>query len=600
MESASATRSQTVGNGTLVQLRGIDDIRTNVAVPQEVRDILMMHASALPPNQIDHYIVNVQLAQAWLATHPEPQAAKGAASAGDSGSGCHAISIECAEDAGQHAVSEAERQAGRLYQQAQASWQNMVGQAAQDWNVASSCMADNTLALPNIPVQFSVNPSIPLSFSTNGSSNVLNGSVSGSVAGTAAFGLPVSTNFNAEVDMFYIPCLPFVIRPKSMIADGSLTIGQTFTASVNAKGQFQQSFTIPPSGGALIPIEVIPIVIAGIPVAEMDVSLFLEGTLDVSGQGTLNGAVKVQSQQNTGFQFNCSGSGCSLISRTASLPTTTTESVQVQGQINVKPGVYIALQLDFDVDALSARAGPRPYLLGQIYGCQSASATQALGGRLGDVQTLSSTTQQNSALFADLDWGVDLIASASVAGQTIGNPYTYSSPLPAPKNHIAFWDLAHGSTALLPVVTGSVQPALGTSTPYALRMPSCYPYPDQLEYQASWTGGASASNTPPSGAAATTVAAATAAQKILTTSLGAGQSTAPAPAPGACGLQSAQADCWGTPQANTPLYLGWPQMGSYGLTVSALRDKHGRVFNPPGTTQLGVNVQQSSASATTQ
>jgi hypothetical protein len=41
-------------------------------------------------------------------------------------------------------------------------------------------------------------------------------------------------------------------------------------------------------------------------------------------------------------------------------------------------------------------------------------------------------------------------------------------------------------------------------------------------------------------------------------------------------------------------------MGSYGLTVSALRDKHGRVFNPPGTTQLGVNVQQSSASATTQ
>ena len=67
-------------NSNLVHLRGIDGIKQATNVPDEVKDLLVMHASALPPDQIDHYIVNVQLAAEWVKTHPEPASAKGAAS----------------------------------------------------------------------------------------------------------------------------------------------------------------------------------------------------------------------------------------------------------------------------------------------------------------------------------------------------------------------------------------------------------------------------------------------------------------------------------------------------------------------------------------
>src|SRR5262249_35514636 len=136
----------------------------------------------------------------------------------------------------------------------------------------------------------------------------------------------------------------------------------------------------PPTGGPHFPIEVIPIVIAGVPVAEMDVSVYVDGTVDVNGQGTLNGAMKVQTMENTSFDFQCSGQACSLNQHSVPAPVTATESVKVDGRIHVKPAVYAALQLDFDIDLLSARAGPQPFLLGEIYGCSSTTAAQSSAG----------------------------------------------------------------------------------------------------------------------------------------------------------------------------------------------------------------------------
>jgi len=49
-------------------------------------------------------------------------------------------------------------------------------------------------------------------------------------------------------------------------------------------------------------------------------------------------------------------------------------------------------------------------------------------------------------------------------------------------------------------------------------------------------------------------------------------------------------DCKGDPMKNTMLDLSWPAAGSYNLTVTPVRDKHGRVF-PDRSKQVNVTVQ---------
>jgi hypothetical protein len=570
-------------NSNLVHLRGIDGIKQATNVPEEVKDFLVMHAMNLPPDQIDHYIVNVQLAAEWVKTHPEPASAKGAASRGDGHTGCHSLSINCAEQAGEHAVDEASRQSAALLKQAQQDWQKVSADATHAWGQLLNCMADNTLTLPNIPVKFAISPTMPvLAFDKKGSTKNDNGSASGEVSGSVTVGIPVTADFTTQVDMFYIPCLPFVIRPKDIGGNGDLTVGSKLTVSVNAKGQFDQSFTVPPGGGLKIPVEVIPIVILGVPVAEMDVSVYMDGTLDVNGQGTLNGNVTLLAQHKTGFDFQCDGKDCQLHDHGIPVPDTSAESVQLNGRIHVVPAVYAALQLDFEVDALSVRAGPQPYLTGEIAGCYSASATQTTLGQ--------NSAQQNFALTADVDWGLDLRADVLIVDK-IQFQKKFRLVSQSPPKHLYFKDLAH-STALIAAVQGSTQPAHGQPAAYMLSMPNCYPYADPVEYSVAWTGGATAANGTPDGPSRKVDAPAI---KPVKLSLGETQSnsgkTSAADAGAACSLQAGQADCWGVPSKATALNLTWPSAGNYSLTISPARDKHGRVFDQAQATQVGVAVQ---------
>ena len=162
-----------------------------------------------------------------MKTHPEPASAKGAASKGDGHTGCNSLSMHCVEQAGEHAEDEASRQSAALLQQAQENWQRVSKDAAHAWGQAVGCMADNTLTLPNIPVKFAISPSMPVfAFDKKGSTKNDNGSASGEVDGSVTVGIPVAADFTTQVDMFYIPCLPFVIRPKDMGGNGDLTVGE--------------------------------------------------------------------------------------------------------------------------------------------------------------------------------------------------------------------------------------------------------------------------------------------------------------------------------------------------------------------------------------
>ena len=86
-------------------------------------------------------------------------------------------------------------------------------------------------------------------------------------------------------------------------------------------------------------------------------------------------------------------------------------------------------------------------------------------------------------------------------------------------------------------------------------MPTCYPYPDRVNYQVSWTGNAT-----------------------------------PAPASG-CQWQAGGGTCSFDPTKDLAISLTWTSAGPNSLTVKAVGDAHGRAFAPaPAAAQVAVSV----------
>jgi hypothetical protein len=573
-------------NTNVLHLRGPDGIQQATNLSEGAKNLLLLHAYTLGPGEVDHYIVNTQLAEEWIKAHPALAKVQ-PPSSHDSHAGCssnyHGIptSTQCAGEAAKHVVSEAERQSDAFLKASREEWQHVTHELSHDLNVVEGCFADQTLPLSNIPVKFSVVPSFALDFEKHGKTTNKNGSASGTVKGELKFGVPLDADFTAEVDMFYIPCIPFVIRPKSIRAAGTLASGNRFGANLTATGQFSQEFTIPPGGGPHFPIEIIPIIIAGVPIVELDISVYVDGKVYVDGDGKLDANFSLETHQKNEYNFDCNGHGCTSDSHPVPAPPeTTSESVKLDGRVHLKPAVYTALQLDFDVNALSARAGPQPYLLAEVYGCGAASATQVQGG--------SSTAEQSYAATADLDWGIDLRAEALMLGKQVGQTFIRRLVSQNPPKHIAFWDLAH-STALLPRVQGLTQASMGQPALYQIKMPACYPYPDKVRYQVAWTGGATAS----SSASGTTATARGMVRPDAALKVGGNGAPSPSTnAPGPCNLQPGQGYCEFDPVKNFALDLAWPAAGTYNLAVTAVGDTpHGREYKPPQPTTLNVTVQ---------
>jgi hypothetical protein len=335
-----------------------------------------------------------------------------------------------------------------------------------------------------------------------------------------------------------------------------LTVGERLAIEATASGAFNKTYTIPPTGGPRIPIQVIPIVIGGVPVAIIDVSVYVEGTVEVAASGSVTSELTLSNEHMTTFDFTCSGQGCKTGSGarpTASTPVTTTESIQVEGRVSAKPGLYTALMLTLNGNVLGARVGPLPYLLGTAAGCGAATAQQTNGG--------DSTGQQNAALIADLDWGVDFRAEALVGGKVVGDKYQDEI---TGDRHVWFKDLVPGgSSALLAAIAGPTAAATGQPTAYTLRMPSCYPYEEKAKYNVTWTGGASPSSTPSN----------------------------------ACEWQTGRGVCRFDPADELALRFAWPAEGSYSLSAALIGDEH-QTFSPalPAT---AMNVAVTGAPATT-
>lgn len=545
VRTVAARSGGRTGTAQILHLRGLEGIQKAQGLPDGARRLLAMHVQTLRPGDPNHYMVNTQLAEEWIRAHPVPADIKPRDSGSDSHAGCHALSVHCAEEAAQHAGGQVSQEWQKAWEQATADWKHASDELTKDWNAVEGCFADHTLPALHVPIRDSIAPTMTVGLETSGSKSVGGGTASGSVKGTLGLGFPMVSDFQTTIEVFYIPCLPFVVRPKSIAGSGTMAVGERITTVLSAAGAFDRQFTIPPTGGPQIPIEVIPIMIGDVPIAELDVSAYIEGNVEVGARGRADARFQLDNPHKANFTFTCSGSGCSASSRPIPDPTTMTESAQIQGQVFVRPAVFTALQLDFDVDALTARAGPEPYLLGTASGCGAVTASQTVGG--------SSTSAENSLLAADLDWGVNLRAEALVARQVVGKPYIDSL---TGNKHLWFRDLAPGgSTALIVAANGPTQAVVAKQAAYKVRMPSCYPYPNAVKYHVSWTGNATAA------------------------------------ANAACRWQSNGGDCTFDPTKDLAFGLTWSTAGSYAVSVVATGDDHHRVFAPaPKSTQVAVTV----------
>ena len=566
------SQQRSIGGVTVAHVRGVDGLEQVQGIPEGVKNLLAIHVRTLPAGESDHYVINVAQAQEWIKTHPIPSDVKPTdVKTGDGHSGCHVVSWHCAEESAKHAEDEASRQADMIRTQAQADWKHWSTELTKDWHEVVGCLEDNTLHLDNIPVQFSITPQMNINAQTQGKTK--DGSASGSITGTLGLGTQVDSNLQASLDVFYIPCLPFVVRPKAMGAVGTLGVTPKLTASLNANGKFDKTFDIPPTGDPHIPIQAIPIVIAGVPVAELDISVHFEGNIEVGGQGQLTASFEVDDPHQFAIDFICSGHSCGkgpgkdpMVNQ---VPPTTTETYKLAGNAFVQPDIYVALEMNFDYDAATVRIGPQPYLRAQVYGCGTATQTT----------TTTTTTTESHALVSDLDWGMILRTEFWVGGTKEGKGW---NPVLVGNRHLWFKDLwPGGSNALIPTITGPTQADAGKTTVYNIKMPACYPFADQVKYSVAWTGGKTtgASNTAP-----TRVAVSVATASLSRTNTGEASSSASSP----CSLP---AGCQSDPLKNYALNLVWPTAGTYALTVTATGDTpHHREFKPPPTATADVTV----------
>ena len=536
-----------VQNKAMLQLHGFDAIKMATGIPQEAKDMLWLQARALGPEALDDYIVVPQQAADWAKGLPPEVRDRLRKAASDDGKpkekGCSTrhMSMGCVKKEVSDVVDDATRAAQKALKDIEDEWGRLVDNVAD----LQSCFRERTLTA-KAPVKFFLPTVIPLSFQSGSRSSNRSGSASGSVTGTITVGLPVEVDSRVEFSVFYIPCMPFAVRPKSLGADGKLDIDGIFNANVVATGEFDQLFTVPPAGGVQIPVAVIPVVVAGVPVAVIDVSVYLDGTLRVDGAGKIEGNVLLHTAQQSKFSFSCSGHGCDVKNEGAPAPVTSVESVRLDGRIRIKPAIYAALSLGLNYRMLVARAGPQPYLLGQVHGCGAAYAVQSSDG--------SSASGNQYALAADLDWGVELRAEALAGGQKVANK-SWSLR----EEHIWFKDLV-GSTAFIPIVAGQNQARAGIPASFTMRMPACYPYADTMKYRMQWTGNASS--------------AVSTARKAGT----------------GCTAASGQ-NCSGAPPADTAINLTWPAAGNYTLTVTPRADAHGRSFDASRAASMQVTVQ---------
>jgi len=388
--------------------------------------------------------------------------------------------------------------------------------------------------------------------------------------GKVVFGFPVLSSSGTVIraDFFYIPCLPFLLRPRSVVVSGSLAVEAALTGNAQVSGQYNKTIPLP-TADLHIPIQVWPIVLPdGTPIAELDLSLFVQGFLQITGKGQISTNLNLDYAHLTGFDFTCDGKGCSQnslprsqLTKLPSAPETTpnTTSTIVSGEIEVQPKLFTGLEINVDVDIIQARVGPEATMEGDVQGDACLS-------------TNGSSRSTSDALLAELGWTPGMRADLLIFNKAIGDGYDH--PLEQ-ERLMAFHDLLQergGSNALTPAVSGQAKLAPGQSAIYNIKMPACYPYTQPVTYHVAWTGGVTPGVNSPGPTA--------------------GSKACTPPAKAEAGDPPSEMTCVFDPKQALALSFSWPQASAtdYNITVAALGDQLGRKFTSAKPADVHVSV----------
>jgi hypothetical protein len=605
----AAAVSGNATNAHIVHLRGLDGIEQAQGLPDGVKELLMMHVKTLAAGESDDYIVNTDLAGEWAKTHTVSAAVKKTAQDTDSHTGCKSFSMHCAGEAEEHAAG----QASDVLKQAKDDWDHSASQLGHDWGVSAdqieACFADHVTNPADIPVEFSLNlPSLitldsndvntvlkaikvvnqinsgqsPLDVATgaskpnNSSSNSGQASgdsasaspFSGSMKGQIVFGFPLlsSTGTVVHADFSYIPCLAFVVRPHSVGVSGTLNVETAISGNAQLNGQYSHTISLPPAD-LHIPLQVLPIVIppSGPPILEMDLSLFVQGFLQITGKGQVSTSFNLDYAHSTDFDFTCNGKGCvqnraarSQVTKVPLPPApAATTNTTVSGEILIQPKVFTGLELNVEFDALQARVGPEATMEGDVQG----DACLATNG---------ASRNTSDALLAELGWTPSMRADTLILNKQVGDGYDH--PLEQ-ERLMAFQDLLQGrggSTALTPAVSGLAKLTAGQSAIYNIKMPSCYPYTQPVTYHVTWTGGVTPGVNSPGPTAGTKACA----------------------APAQAGTPPSELNCVFNPKQALALSFAWPKASAtdYTIKVEAIGDELGRKFTSAKPASVSVSV----------
>ena len=327
-------------------------------------------------------------------------------------------------------------------------------------------------------------------------------------------------------------CVPYGVKFRSAHVSGSVLLndGATLSGTISYSNPKPRVWMIakPTLWSAFFMAGPIPVYVI--------FSLPISAGFDKGGiKASVTGSVTYNGGQNIfgTLDYTCTSSDCT---GTSSLQTTNSGNQPITASISgrFQPALYAEVALRgalYDDSFAYAQAGVRPYLLGDLWGYYGNNCGANLAGNFDTVD----------ALTFDLDWQLRVTASADTF---LTNPWQkdlWKSSL----WHVGFWDLlgGAGSHAITPMLVGPVTVPANTTQTYGMKMRPCWPYTDTVNYSMNWGDG------------------------------------------------NTQALSGPAASVTTATHL-WQNAGSPQLTLTALKDSHGRNLNKSSTNAVQVTANQ--------
>jgi hypothetical protein len=326
-------------------------------------------------------------------------------------------------------------------------------------------------------------------------------------------------------------CIPYGVKFDKARAYGNVQINDTATLNGTL------NYSMPPWKKELTKPHLFSLDFA-IGVIPVHIGFNLPVTLGVDFQASVTGSVNYNGAHNgvANFDYTCTLDSCSGTSNYTS--TNNQPGQMFTGSVSgrLKPSVWLEASVRaylYGEWLAYAQVGVRPYLYGDLWGFYGNSCGDADGD--GSLETVN-------ALTFDLDWQLFITAKAR-AFDSDKLTKEWNDLWHTPRYHLGFWDLI-SSNAIRPILAGPASVAMNTSQQYSASMRPCWPYTDRVDYLLAWGDGSSAplSSSPPGSVSAS---------------------------------------------------HSWAQSGTKSVTLTAVRDSHGRQFSGK-TTARNIQVTQSS------